>query len=98
MYDSDMAARPSPKPPRRRKSTPSRKAKQVRRTVTIPVELDREAHDLVGNRAFSALVTRGLERELQAQRIDALLQEYEEEHGPLTYDEIEAARRKVLGE
>ena len=69
--------------------------KQVRRTVTIPFELDREAHELVGEREFSALVTRGLMRELQAKRIDAIITEYEQLHGAITAEEIEAARKRI---
>jgi len=75
----------------------ARNPKQVRRTVTIPFDLDREAHELVGEREFSALVTSGIVHELQARRIDAIIDEYEQKHGAITPEELEAARKRIYG-
>lgn len=75
------------------RASPAKRASNgtVKRSVTIREDLDREAHDIVGDRGFSALLNEGLEWALQARRVMRLITEYEEKHGAITDEEGAAA-------
>lgn len=64
--------------------------KLVKRSVTLDPKLDAEAHRLVGDRGFSALVNDALERELQGRRLQHWLDERERELGPIPEEDIDA--------
>jgi hypothetical protein len=70
---------------------PAVAGKTIKRSVTIQLELDQEAHEVVGDGGFSALVNDGLRRALQALRLSALIKEYEDKHGEITTEESAAA-------
>jgi hypothetical protein len=72
-------------------------SKTIKRSVTIRLDLDEEAHEIVGERGFSALVNDGLERAIQARRITSLIEEYEAAHGVISVAEGEAALAEALG-
>ena len=70
------------------------KSEFVRRTVTIPRELDEKAHRLVAEREFSALVTAGLSREIHLRLVGEFLAEYEAKHGTIPAEALAAAVRQ----
>lgn len=67
----------------------------VKRSVTIDRALDEQAHRLVGDRGFSALVSSALESELQHRRIDDWLAEREAKLGPIPEASLQRAKRIV---
>ncbi|ORT58945.1 hypothetical protein [Streptomyces sp. CB03238] len=67
-------------------------------TVTLPEELAEEIRKEVGPGAFSAYVTRAIERQREHDRLGELVEWLEEEHGPVTEEEMavaEAERREI---
>ena len=62
-------------------------------SVTILQELLRDVRETVGEGNLSAYVTRGLERQLRADRLAAFLAELDRELGPVPADELAAVRR-----
>jgi len=67
----------------------------IKRSVTLDKGLDEQAHALVGDRGFSALVNTALETELQRRRIDDWLAEREAELGPIPDAVLERAKRAI---
>lgn len=65
----------------------------VKRSITIESAVDRKAHDLVGERGFSALVNEALAHEVQRRETRTLLAELDAEFGPLTEEEIREGER-----
>ncbi|MFF6876926.1 hypothetical protein ACFY9S_16615 [Streptomyces sp. NPDC012474] len=66
-------------------------------TVTLPEELAEEIRHEVGSGGFSAYVTRAIERQREQDRLGELVTWLEDEHGPVTEDELasaEAERRE----
>ncbi|HVS46433.1 MAG TPA: hypothetical protein VMS32_07180, partial [Verrucomicrobiae bacterium] len=64
--------------------TPAKAAQRaVKRSVTFDPQLDAQAHALVGNRGFSALVNDALRSELQHRRLQHWLDEETNELGPI---------------
>lgn len=67
-------------------------------TVTLPEELAEEIRSEVGPGAFSAYVTRAMERQREHDRLGELVARLEEEFGPVTDAELSAAeaeRREI---
>ncbi|MFG2561222.1 hypothetical protein [Streptomyces sp. NPDC048496] len=60
-------------------------------TVTLPEELAEEIRSEVGPGAFSAYVTRAIERQREHDRLGELVAWMQEEGGPLTEEEQAAA-------
>ncbi|MFE0103360.1 hypothetical protein [Streptomyces sp. NPDC059009] len=60
-------------------------------TVTLPEELAEEIRDEVGPGAFSAYVTRAIERQRERDRLGELVAWMQEEGEPLTEEERAAA-------
>lgn len=60
-------------------------------TVTLPEELAEEIRREVGPGAFSAYVTRAIERQREQDRLGELVAWLEDEHGPLAEAELAAA-------
>ena len=86
---------PVAKPQPRRKKKEAPKPAFVRRTITIPRDLDELAHEKIDEREFSALATVGIRRELRHRGMLKLIAEYEAEHGLITLAEMNAAREKI---
>jgi len=67
-------------------------------TVTLPEELAEEIRREVGPGAFSAYVTRAMERQRERDRLGALVERLEGEYGPVTdadLAEAEAERHEI---
>jgi Arc/MetJ-type ribon-helix-helix transcriptional regulator len=67
-------------------------------TVTLPEELAEEIRSEVGPGAFSAYVTKAIERQRAHDRLGELVADLEKEHGPVTDEELAVAeaRRKEI--
>ncbi|MFF3172733.1 hypothetical protein ACFVQ0_08915 [Streptomyces sp. NPDC057900] len=64
-------------------------------TVTLPEELAEEIRAEVGPGAFSAYVTRAIERQREHDRLGELVGWMQEEGGPLTEEEQAAAAAEL---
>ncbi|MFG3528951.1 hypothetical protein ACGF8B_19675 [Streptomyces sp. NPDC047917] len=67
-------------------------------TVTLPEELAEEIRSEVGPGAFSAYVTRAIERQRERDRLGELVGQLEGEYGPVTDADLAAAeveRREI---
>ncbi|MEV5201679.1 hypothetical protein [Streptomyces sp. NPDC053720] len=67
-------------------------------TVTLPEELAEEIRSEVGPGAFSAYVTRAIERQRERDRLGELVGQLEGEYGPVTEADLasaEAERREI---
>ncbi|MFJ1799159.1 hypothetical protein [Streptomyces sp. NPDC088180] len=64
-------------------------------TVTLPEELAEEIRSEVGPGAFSAYVTRAIERQREHDRLGELVAWMQEKGGPLTEDEQVAAAAEL---
>lgn len=64
-------------------------------TVTLPEELAEEIRSEVGPGAFSAYVTRAIERQRNRDRLGELVAWMQEEGGPLTEEEMAAAEEEL---
>ncbi|WP_330445974.1 hypothetical protein [Streptomyces anulatus] len=64
-------------------------------TVTLPEELAEEIRAEVGPGAFSAYVTRAIERQREHDRLGELVAWMQEKDGPLTEDEQVAAAAEL---
>jgi Arc/MetJ-type ribon-helix-helix transcriptional regulator len=67
-------------------------------TVTLPEELAEEIRSEVGPGAFSAYVTRAIERQREHDRLGELVERLEGEYGPVTDADLaaaEAERREI---
>lgn len=64
-------------------------------TVTLPEELAEEIRSEVGPGAFSAYVTRAIERQREHDRLGELVAWMQEKDGPLTEDEQAAAAAEL---
>jgi hypothetical protein len=62
-------------------------------SASVPTTLVRQVRERIGAREFSQFVTRSMERELIRQNRANFVADVERESGPLSPDEIEAARR-----
>ena len=68
------------------------KASTIKRSITIEASVDERAHELVGERGFSALVNQALTNEVQRRRTQELLRELDAEYGPLTEEDLREGR------
>lgn len=68
--------------------------KTAKISFTVPQELLDDVRDLVGEGNLSAYNTRGLERQLRADRLAQFLKELDQELGPVPEHELEAVRRE----
>lgn len=64
-------------------------------TVTLPEELAEEIRGEVGPGAFSAYVTRAIERQREHDRLGELVERMLKEGGPLTEQEQAAAAKEM---
>ncbi|MFJ7411707.1 hypothetical protein ACIQWZ_12950 [Streptomyces sp. NPDC098077] len=64
-------------------------------TVTLPEELAEEIRSEVGPGAFSAYVTRAMERQREHDRLGGLVAWMQEKDGPLTEEEQVAAAAEL---
>ncbi|MER6105374.1 hypothetical protein ABT115_24480 [Streptomyces sp. NPDC001832] len=67
-------------------------------TVTLPEELAEEIRSEVGPGAFSAYVTRAIERQREHDRLGELVERMEGEYGPVADTDLaaaEAERREI---
>ncbi|MEU6954317.1 hypothetical protein [Streptomyces sp. NPDC045714] len=64
-------------------------------TVTLPEELAEEIRSEVGPGAFSAYVTRAMERQREHDRLGELVAWMQEKDGPLTEEERAAAAAEL---
>lgn len=67
-------------------------------TVTLPEELAEEIRSEMGPGAFSAYVTRAIERQRERERLGELVERLEGEYGPVTDADLaaaEAERREI---
>jgi Arc/MetJ-type ribon-helix-helix transcriptional regulator len=64
-------------------------------TVTLPEELAEEIRSEVGPGAFSAYVTRAIERQREHDRLGELVSWMQEKDGPLTEEEQAAAAAEL---
>ncbi|MGW0669173.1 hypothetical protein [Streptomyces sp. NPDC002746] len=67
-------------------------------TVTLPEELAEEIRSEVGPGAFSAYVTRAIERRRERDRLGELVKWLEDEYGPVAEADlsaVEAERREI---
>lgn len=62
-------------------------------SLTLDEELVSEARQIVGERGFSRYVTRALRKQLQYDRINTLLRDLEEAHGPVAPEMREEVRK-----
>lgn len=63
-------------------------------SFTLPQELLDEARAQVGDGNLSAYITRGLERQIRADRLARFLSELDREFGPVPAEQVEAVRRE----
>ena len=59
----------------------------VKKSVTIPADVAKEAEDYAGERGFSAYITRALRRQLEIDRLGRWVEEAEAKWGPVP-DEV----------
>jgi hypothetical protein len=67
--------------------------KAAKISVTVPPELLAEARLRSKGGSLSAYIAQGLQRQLLADRQGELIRDWENEHGPITAEELEQARR-----
>ncbi len=75
-----------------KRGAPASKASTIKRSITIEASVDERAHELVGERGFSALVNQALANEVQRRRTQELLRELDSEYGPLTEEDLREGR------
>jgi hypothetical protein len=63
-------------------------------SLTLEQELVSEARELAGSRGLSSYVNRALGRQLQHDRLTGLLEELEDEAGPIDPEVLEEVRRE----
>lgn len=66
-------------------------------TVTLPEELAEEIRSEVGPGAFSAYVTRAIERQRERDRLGVLVKRLEDEYGPVAEVDLSAAEAERRG-
>jgi hypothetical protein len=86
-----------PRSPQVVRRKPANRAKKISLTVNESVlhEVERDARR--AGRSLSAYVSEALARDMRQQRLQALIDEYEAEHGVITGQELDAIRDKWQG-
>lgn len=67
----------------------------VKRSVTFSQRIDSRAHELVGDRGFSAFVNEATAVALQFAATDQFIHDYENQHGTISEGEMAVARRSI---
>ncbi|MFD4018129.1 hypothetical protein [Streptomyces sindenensis] len=67
-------------------------------SVSMPSELVSELRSRTGHRGLSSYITEAVRHQLAMDGLAEIVASHEEEHGALTEQEIEAARRELFGE
>ena len=67
-------------------------------SVSMPSELVSELRSRTGRRGLSGYVTEAVRHQLAMDGLAEIVAAHEEEHGPLTEQEIEAARRELFAD
>jgi hypothetical protein len=80
------------KTPRARANARATRAKKISLTVDESVLREVESDARRSGRTLSAHITDALARDLRRRRLQALLEEYESEHGPITGKELDGIR------
>ncbi len=67
-------------------------------SVSMPADLISELRSRTGRRGLSSYITEAVRHQLAMDGLAEIVTSHEEEHGALTEQEIEAARRELFGE
>lgn len=67
-------------------------------SVSMPAELISELRSRTGRRGLSSYITEAVRHQLAMDGLAEIVASHEEEHGALTEQEIETARRELFGE
>ncbi|GAQ54717.1 hypothetical protein [Streptomyces acidiscabies] len=67
-------------------------------SVSMPAELVSELRSRTGRRGLSSYITEAVRHQLAMDGLAEIVAAHEEEHGVLTEQEIEAARRDLFGD
>ncbi|MFD5553723.1 hypothetical protein ACFWIA_07770 [Streptomyces sp. NPDC127068] len=67
-------------------------------SVSMPAELVIELRSRAGRRGLSSYITEAVRHQLAMDGLAEIVAAHEDEHGALTEQEIEAARRELFGE
>ncbi|MFJ7201972.1 hypothetical protein ACIQWR_00340 [Streptomyces sp. NPDC098789] len=67
-------------------------------SVSMPAELINELRSRTGRRGLSSYITEAVRHQLAMDGLAEIVAAHEEEHGALTEQEIEAARRELFGD
>lgn len=67
-------------------------------SVSMPSELVSELRSRTGRRGLSSYITEAVRHQLAMDELAEIVAAHEEEHGALTEQEIEAARRELFGD
>lgn len=67
-------------------------------SVSMPTELISELRSRTGRRGLSSYITEAVRHQLAMDGLAEIVASHEEEHGVLTEQEIDAARRELFGE
>ncbi|MER8013010.1 hypothetical protein ACIQ7S_08710 [Streptomyces griseoluteus] len=77
---------------------PTRSGTTENISVSMPAELVSELRSRTGRRGLSSYVTEAVRHQLAMDGLAEIVAAHEEEHGALTEQEIEAARRELFGD
>lgn len=67
-------------------------------SVSMPAELVSELRSRTGRRGLSSYITEAVRHQPAMDGLAEIVTSHEEEHGALTEEEIEAARRELFGD
>lgn len=67
-------------------------------SVSMPAELVSELRSRTGRRGLSSYITEAVKHQLAMDGLAEIVAAHEEEHGALTEQEIETARRELFGD
>lgn len=67
-------------------------------SVSMPAELVSELRSRTGRRGLSGYITEAVRHQLAMDGLAEIVASHEEEHGTLTEQEVEAARRELFGD
>ncbi|MFG3090011.1 hypothetical protein ACGGAI_20540 [Streptomyces antibioticus] len=77
---------------------PTRAATSENISVSVPTELVNELRSRTSRRWLSGCFTEAVRHQLAVDKLAEIVTSHEEEHGAFTEEEIEVARRELLGE
>lgn len=77
---------------------PSRPGTTENISVSMPAELVSELRSRTGRRGLSSYITEAVRHQLAMDGLAEIVASHEKEHGALTEQEIEAARRELFGD